>query len=65
MLSEISYTEKDKYHIAYMWNRDQALPQGKPPQQEACTQQRRVAPVRHNQRKPACHKKDPVQSKTD
>ena len=37
--------------------------QEKPPQGEARALQRRVAPARHNQRKPASNNKDPTQPK--
>ena len=40
-----------------------ALQREKPPQQEAHALQRRVAPARHNQRKPTRSNKDPTQPK--
>ena len=43
--------------------RPRALQQEKPKQGEARAPQRRVAPARHNQRKPAHSNEDPTQSK--
>ena len=43
--------------------RTHAQQQEKPPQWEACTLQRRVAPAHRNQRKPACNNEDPTQPK--